>query len=203
MRRILVTEFLTLDGVMQAPGGPDEDREGGFPYGGWQMQYGFDDKQMQRVGQGMQSTDAYLLGRRTYDIFAAYWPHQPDSNAFAAVLNPRPKYVVSRTLTEPLSWQNSTVIKDDVARRIRELKDQDGGDISVLGSGQLVQFLLENDLVDQLVLLINPLILGTGKRLFREGLNARKFELTDSEVGEQGAAMLIYKPIREPIVPPQ
>src|SRR4029453_9671725 len=135
MRRIVVSEFLTMDGVMQAPGGPDEDRDGGFPYGGWQMQYGFDDKQMSKIGKDMQATDAYLLGRRTYDIFAAYWPTQPDPNKWESSLNPRPKYVVSQTLSEPLSWQNSSLIKDNVVSSIRELKDQEGGDISVLGSG--------------------------------------------------------------------
>ncbi len=199
MRKIVVTEFLTMDGVMQAPGGPDEDRDGGFPYGGWQMEYGYDDVQIKKVGEAIESTDAYLLGRRTYEIFAAYWPNQPDTNKWAAVLNPRPKYVVSRTLSEPLSWQNSTLFKDDVVGRIRALKDQPGGDISVLGSGNLVQTLIKNDLVDQLALTVYPLILGTGKRLFREELDARKFELVDSLPGKGGGVMLTYRRTSEPI----
>jgi dihydrofolate reductase len=198
MRRIVVSEFLTMDGVMQAPGGPDEDREGGFPYGGWQMEYGYDDAQRARVGEAIERTDAYLFGRRTYDIFASYWPFQPDTNRWAAVLNPRPKYVVSRTLSEPLSWQNSTLITDDVVERIRALKNQPGGDVAVLGSGKLVQTLIKHGLVDQLMVTIYPLILGTGKRLFADGLDARKFELVDSLPGEQGAVMLTYRPAGEP-----
>src|SRR5262245_12343301 len=122
MRKIVVTEFLTLDGVMQAPGAPDEDREGGFPYGGWQMQYGFDEDQMRRSGEGMAAPYAYFLARRTYDFFAAYWPNQPDTDQFASGLNPRPKYVVSTTLQEPLSWRNSTLIKDNVVEQVRALK---------------------------------------------------------------------------------
>ncbi len=199
MRKIVVTEFLTMDGVMQAPGGPDEDRDGGFPYGGWQMEYGYDDAQIKKRAEAIASTDAYLLGRRTYEIFAAYWPNQPDTNKWAAVLNPRPKYVVSRTLSEPLSWQNSTLFKDDVVGRIRALKEQPGGDISVLGSGNLVRTLIENDLVDELALTIYPLILGTGKRLFREELDARKFELVDSLPGKGGGVMLTYRPASEPV----
>ena len=199
MRRIVVTEFMTLDGVMQGPGGPDEDREGGFPYGGWQMEFGYDDAQMAKIGTAIATTDAYLLGRRTYDIFASYWPFQPDTNKWAAVLNPRPKYVVSRTLSEPLAWQNSTLISDDVVGRIRALKDEPGGDISVLGSGGLVQTLIKNDLVDELIVTVYPLVLGTGKRLFRDGLDARQFELVETVVGETGGVMLIYRPGSQPV----
>jgi len=199
VRKIVVIEFLTMDGVMQAPGGPDEDRDGGFPYGGWQMQYGYDDAQIKKRSEAIESTDAYLFGRRTYEIFAAYWPNQPDINKWAAVLNPRPKYVVSRTLSEPLSWQNSTLFKDDVVGRIRALKEQPGGDISVLGSGKFVQTLIKYDLVDELALTIYPLILGTGKRLFREELDARTLELVDSLPGKGGGVMLTYRPTSEPI----
>ena len=199
MRKIVVTEFLTLDGVMQGPGSPDEDRDGGFPYGGWQRQFSFNDAQMKKIGEGMQSTDAYLFGRRTYEIMAAHWPNQPDTDMFAAVLNPRPKYVVSRTLREPLSWQNSTLINDSVVERLRELKNQDGGSISVLGSGELVQTLIQNDLVDEFALIVHPLVLGTGKRLFREGLDARKFELAESTPGKDGV-FLNYRP-RDPYTP--
>ena len=194
MRKIVVSEFLTLDGVMQAPGDRDEDREGGFEYGGWQRQFTFDDSQMQKIGTEMAATDAYLFGRKTYEKMAAFWPSQPDSDPFAAVLNPRPKYVVSTTLSEPLPWQNSTLIKDDAVGRIRALKEQDGGNISVLGSGALVQTLLANDLVDELSLMVHPLALGTGKRLFREGLPALRLELVDSVSTTDGTQMLTYRP---------
>jgi dihydrofolate reductase len=199
MRRIVVTEFLTLDGVYQAPGGPDEDRDGGFPYGGWQMEYGHDEAQQKVRAAEVDATSAWLLGRRTYDIFAAYWPFQPDTNRWAAALNLRSKYVVSRTLSEPLSWQNTTLISDDVVARLRALKDQPGGDIRVLGSGNLVQTLIQDDLVDEFALTVYPLILGTGKRLFGEGLDARRFELVETLPGDQGAVMLIYRRNSEPI----
>ena len=201
MRRIVVSEFLTLDGVMQAPGGPDEDREGGFPYGGWLNGYGFDDDQVKKRGEDIEATDAFLFGRRTYDIFASYWPFQPDTNMWAAILNPRPKYIVSKTLSEPLSWQNATLISDNVADRIRELKSQDGGNISVLGSGELVQFLLRNDLVDELVLMVHPLVLGTGKRLFVDGIDARRFRLDEALPGKEGMLMLSYMATGEAVTP--
>jgi dihydrofolate reductase len=193
VRKIVVSEFLTLDGVMQAPGSPDEDLDGGFPYGGWQRQFSFNEAQMQKLGEAIQATDAYLFGRKTYDKMAAFWPNQPDDDMFAAVLNPRPKYVVSRTLSEPLPWQNSTLIKDNVVDRVRELKNQDGGDIGVLGSGELVQTLIKNGLVDEFALTVHPLVLGTGKRLFRDGLDAQKYELVDSTPGKDGV-MLSYRP---------
>jgi dihydrofolate reductase len=198
VRKIVVSEFLTLDGVMQGPGGPDEDREGDFRYGGWLAGYGFDAEQDRRRAADIDATDAYLFGRRTYDIFASYWPFQPDTNRWAAVLNPRPKYIVSRTLAEPLSWQNSTLISDNVAERIRELKAQPGGNISVLGSGQLVRFLIANDLADELVLMVHPLILGTGKQLFEPGMNPQRFRLADSVAGEEGMLMLRYVTTAEP-----
>ncbi len=201
MRKIVVSEFLTLDGVMQGPGGPDEDRTGGFPYGGWLAGYGFDDQQDKKRAADIDATDAYLFGRRTYDIFAAYWPFQPDTNRWASVLNPRPKYIVSRTLTEPLSWQNSTLVSDNVADRIRDLKAQDGGNISVLGSGELVRFLLENGLVDELVLMVHPLVLGTGKRLFADGIDPSRFRLVDSIAGSEGMLMLTLETTDEPVTP--
>lgn len=194
MRKIVVSEFLTADGVMQGPGDPDEDREGGFEHGGWQRAFEFDDAQLQKIGQGMQESDAYLFGRKTYEIFARHWPNQPDSDPFAAVLNPRPKYVVSRTLTEPLSWQNSVLINDDAVARIRELKSQEGGTISVLGSGELVQTLLANDLVDELSLFVHPLVLGSGKRLFREGLPPLSLEVAESATANDGTLSLTYRP---------
>lgn len=193
MRRLVVSEFLTLDGVMQAPGSPDEDRSGGFEHGGWQMGFG-DDVQMHNIGEAVARTDAYLFGRRTYQIMAAHWPHQPATDFFASVLNPRPKYVVSRTLREPLEWQNSTLISSDVPAAIRRLKEQPGGDISVLGSGELVQTLIAHDLVDEFALMINPLVLGTGKRLFRDGLAPARFRLIDATPTSTGVVMARYAP---------
>ena len=193
MRQLIVTEFLSLDGVMQAPGGPDEDRDGGFPYGGWQRQFDFDETQMGKLMEGIQTTDTYLFGRKTYDKMAEHWPNQPETDLFASVLNPRQKYVVSRTLKEPLPWQNSNLIKDNVVERIRELKNQDGGNITVLGSGELVQLLIKNGLVDMLSLTVHPIVLGTGKRLFRDGLDLQKWELVDALPGKE-ALMLSYRP---------
>jgi dihydrofolate reductase len=198
MRKIVISEFLTLDGVMQAPGDADEDREGGFEHGGWQRRFPPDDRQMQLIGEAIGRTDAYLFGRKTYEIMAAYWPEQPDTDFFASVLNPRPKYVVSRTLRQPLPWQNSTLIADDVVPRLRELKAQPGGDITVLGSGELVQTLLANDLVDELALFVYPIVLGSGKRLFRDGMGTHGLELVESVAGSNGAVTLIYRPASGP-----
>lgn len=194
MRRLIVSEFLTLDGVMQAPGDPNEDRSGGFEYGGWHNAYAeLDQVQMKMVGEGMAGTDAYLFGRRTYDIMAAYWPKQPDTDMFAAVLNPRAKYVVSTTLREPLEWQNSTLISSDVPDAIRRLKQEPGGNITVLGSGELVQTLIEHDLVDELGLMIDPIVLGTGKRLFRDGLPLTRLQVAQSHTNKAGVLMVTYR----------
>jgi dihydrofolate reductase len=196
VRKLIVSEFLTLDGVMQGPGHPDEDRSGGFEYGGWQTF--MDEEQMRQVGEAIAATDAYLLGRKTYEIFAAYWPHQPDSDPFARTLNGLPKHVVSTTLGEPLAWQNSMLISDDVPGAVARLKEQPGKNISVLGSGRLVQTLLLHDLVDELVLMIDPIVLGTGKRLFREGLSPIGLELVDSKVASNGVLTLSYRPAGDP-----
>jgi dihydrofolate reductase len=151
---------------------------------------------MQVVGQAVAETDAYLFGRRTYDIMAAYWPNQPDTDFFASVLNPRPKYVVSTTLRAPLPWQNSTLISSNVADEIRRLKQQPGKNISVLGSGELVQTLIEHDLVDEFALIVNPIVLGSGKRLFREGLSRRTLRLVDSTITSTGVVIATYAPDR-------
>ena len=194
MRRIVVTEFVTLDGVMQAPARADEDREGGFPHGGWGSRAAVDNRLMSAIGVGMTKDPTFLFGRKTYESMLAHWPNQPDTDQFAAVLNPRPKYVVSRTLAEPLPWHNSHLISADVVGRIRALKSGDGGDISVLGSGELVQALLVNDLVDELSLFVYPLVLGTGKRLFRDGLPPTKLDLIEAIVGDTGAILMRYAP---------
>jgi len=194
MRKLTVSEFLSLDGVMQAPGGDIEDTEGGFRHGGWQMRY-FDDAAGELVFAAMAETGAFLLGRKTYEIFASYWPLQPDDDPFAKVLNGLPKYVASTTLSEPLAWQNSTLLHSDVAKAVAELKDGEGGTIVVLGSGELVRTLFENDLVDEFSLMINPLVLGSGKRLFGEG-EKKLLRLVDSKTSTTGVLMTTYAPER-------
>jgi dihydrofolate reductase len=166
-RRLVVVESLTLDGVMQAPGRPDEDTRGGFDHGGWAVPYN-DEVMAREIGKGMGSSDL-LFGRWTYESFSAFWPNQTDPNPFTEVLNQTQKYVASTTLTEPLPWMNSTLLSGDAADAVAELKTQPGNDIAVLGSGQLVRSLIDRDLVDEYTLLIHPLVLGSGQRLFREG----------------------------------
>lgn len=193
MRKIIVSEFLTLDGVMQAPGGPDEDRSGGFEHGGWQQPY-FDDIDAKVVIQGLTEAGAFLLGRRTYEIFAAYWPTAPEeAQAFADPLNNLPKFVVSKTLREPLAWNNSTLIAGDVANEIAHLKRQPGNDIMVIGSGELAQMLMKHDLVDEYRLMIHPLVLGSGKRLFRDGGSKQTLRLLDFKTTSKGVIILKYK----------
>jgi len=194
MRKLTVSEFVSLDGVMQAPGGADEDTEGGFRHGGWQMGY-FDDVAGERIGASMAQTGAFLLGRRTYEIFASYWPTQSDDDPFAKILNGLPKYVASTTLGEPLAWQNSTLLQGDVAKAVAELKEGKGGNIVVLGSGGLVQTLYENDLVDEYSLMIHPIVLGSGKKLFRE-VPRKPLKLADSVTTSTGVVMATYLPER-------
>jgi dihydrofolate reductase len=194
MRKLTVSEFVSLDGVMQAPGGADEDTEGAFRHGGWQMGY-FDDVAGERIGASMAQTGAFLLGRRTYEIFASYWPTQSDDDPFAKILNGLPKYVASTTLGEPLAWQNSTLLQGDVAKAVAELKEGEGGNIVVLGSGGLVQTLYENDLVDEYALMIHPIVLGSGKKLFRE-VPRKPLKLADSVTTSTGVVMATYMPER-------
>lgn len=194
MRKLTVSEFVSLDGVMQAPGGADEDTEGGFRHGGWQMGY-FDDVAGERIGASMAQTGAFLLGRRTYEIFASYWPTQSDDDPFAKILNGLPKYVASTTLGEPLAWRNSTLLQGDVAKAVAELKEGEGGNIVVLGSGGLVQTLYENDLVDEYALMIHPIVLGSGKKLFRE-VPRKPLKLADSVTTSTGVVMATYVPER-------
>jgi dihydrofolate reductase len=195
MRKLIVQEFVSLDGVMQAPGDPDEDRSGGFTHGGWQMRY-FDDDFARVAAEGIAETGGYLFGRRTYEIMAAYWPSQPDDNPFAATLNGLPKYVASTTLSEPLAWQNSTLLHGDVAKAVAELKEQPGKNLVVLGSGELVQTLTENDLVDEFGIMINPIVLGSGKRLFRDGTAMRPLRLVRSLTTSTGVLVATYEPER-------
>jgi len=193
MRRIVVSEFLTLDGVMQAPGDPNEDRSGGFERGGWQLAY-FDDIFGTTMMEAFAATGGMLLGRRTYDIFAAHWPRQPVDDPLAGTMNGLEKYVVSTTLTEPLAWQNSTLIKTDVAGEVRKLKEGSGKEIQVIGSGELVQTLIQQDLVDAYRLMVHPLVLGTGKRLFREGTGMTRLRLVDTKTTSTGVLILAYEP---------
>lgn len=193
MRRIIVNDSVTLDGVMQAPGRPDEDPRGGFPYGGWAGPY-FDEVMAQEAGTGMGKGSAFLLGRRTYEDFAAVWPNMPADNMFTKVLNESPKHVASRTLEEPLAWQNSHRLDGDVAEAVRDLKAQDGPDLVILGSGQLIRSLLPHGLIDEIRLLIHPLVLGTGIRLFDAGTAPSTFTLVDSKPTTTGVIIATYRP---------
>ncbi len=191
MRRLVVNEFLTLDGVMQGPGSPDEDRDGGFEHGGWQAPY-FDEAVLANAQKGMAETDAYLFGRRTYQIMAAHWPTAPADDPFGAHLNATRKYVASRTLHQ-LEWENAELLDGEVAATVADLKAQDGGAICVLGSGELVQTLIAHDLIDEFSLVVCPLVLGSGKRLFR-GDDLRHFELAESASTPKGNILATYRP---------
>jgi len=194
MRKVIVNEFMSLDGVVQAPGGADEDTTGGFRHGGWHMQY-LDDFSRQRVLAGIVEAGGFLLGRRTYDIFAGYWPNAPEEEqAIAEPLNSKPKWVASRTLEGELAWQNSTVLEGDLASAVAALKDEDGGDIHVIGSSELVRTLLEEGLVDELRLMIDPVVLGGGKRIFGDDGALRSLRLVDSDVTSTGAILATYAP---------
>ncbi len=196
MARVVVSEFLSVDGVMQAPGGPDEDRTGGFEHGGWQMR--FDDEIGQKIVMGgLQEAGGFLLGRRTFDIFAAYWPKQPDDDPIAALINPKPKYVASRTLQNPLEWNNSVVLGPDLASEVGRLRGEPGGDLLVIGSGGLVQTLARDGLVDAYQLMVHPLLLGTGKRLFRDGLGKQALRLEGSRTTPTGIVILEYEPAEQ------
>jgi dihydrofolate reductase len=193
MTRIVVFMNLTLDGVMQAPGRPDEDARGGFAHGGWAIPYA--DPVMGRVAaESMATTGALLFGRRTYEDFYAVWPNRKD-NPFTEVLNNTRKYVASTTLKEPLPWSNSTLLKGDAAEAVAELKAQPGKDIVVLGSGALLQSLMRRNLVDEYVLQIHPLVLGSGSRLFTDGLFAT-LRLIDTRTTTTGVLVVTYQPVQ-------
>lgn len=188
MRKIIVLTFVTLDGVIRAPGGPQEDTDGGFKYGGWIVPY-FDERGGAIMQEQMAKTRALLLGRKTYEIFASYWPaHESEWPG----INLAAKYVVSATHTDSL-WDNTVFIKDNVVREIRGLKQQDGPDLQVYGSSQLLQTLFKHDLVDELWLKIFPITLGTGKRLFGEGTMPAAFKLTYSEATPSGVIFANYE----------
>ncbi len=195
MRKVIVNEFMSLDGVVQAPGGEDEDRSGGFEHGGWHMGYMEDELAQTRVLESIVEAGGFLLGRRTYEIFAAYWPKAPaDEQVIAVPLNTKPKYVPSASLAEPLAWENATLLQGDVAEAVAALKQADGGDLHVIGSAELVQALIEHDLVDEFRLMIDPVVLGGGKRIFRDDGVRRRLQLVKSEATSTGAILATYAP---------
>ncbi len=190
MRKLVVLTFISLDGVMQAPGGPKEDTSGDFKYGGWTFPY-FDESAGKVMGKQMGHKFDLLLGRKTYDIFAGYWPNAKGDKQIADVLNNAKKYVASRTLKK-VEWKNSELLKGDVAQAVRKIKEQDGPEIQVHGSGNFIQTLLKNDLVDELWLKIFPVTLGNGKRLFAEGTIPAAFKLVESSVTPSGVIIASY-----------
>jgi dihydrofolate reductase len=196
MRRVVVNNSLTLDGVMQAPGRPDEDLRGGFEHGGWAQPY-FDPVVASVAAEGIARGGDLLLGRRTYEDFAAFWPNQTEDNPFTAVLNNFQKYVSSTTLEEPLSWSNSTLLKGDAGEAVARLKEQPGKDLVVLGSGELVQSLMRRNLVDEYVLMIHPLVLGSGRRLFTDGGSFAALRLVDTKTTTTGVVIATYQPAAE------
>ena len=189
MRKIVVLSFVSLDGVMQAPGGPEEDTSSGFQYGGWTVPYS-DEFSGKIMLEQMGMPFDLLLGRKTYDIFAGYWPKQ--TGPIADPFNKTTKYVVSHR-QQKLDWKNSVLIEGDVAAKLKELKQEDGPMLQVHGSGNLIQTLLKNDLVDELWLKIYPVTLGKGKRLFAEGAMPAGFELTESKTTPKGVIFANYK----------
>jgi dihydrofolate reductase len=194
MARVVVNEFMSLDGVVQAPGGEDEDTSGGFEHGGWHMRY-FDDLSQRWVLDSILEAGGYLLGRRTFEIFAAYWPNAPEEEqVIAEPLNSKPKYVASRTLTEPLEWENSSVLEGDVPDAVTALKEQAQEDLHVIGSTQLVRTLNEHNLVDEYRVMIDPVVLGGGKRMFGDDGELKPLRLVASEVTTTGAILATYAP---------
>jgi dihydrofolate reductase len=192
MRKLVVGTFLTLDGVMQAPGGPNEDREGGFRHGGWLVPY-FDEKFVEIMTEWTKRAGAFLLGRKTYEIFAASWTKSTDTaDEIATALNTRPKFVASRTL-DKVTWNNSHLLKGDVAEEVAKLKVQEGGEIQVHGSSDLLQTLLKHNLIDTLRIWQFPVVVGTGKRLFGEGTIAGSFRLVDTQQTATGAVLHVYE----------
>jgi dihydrofolate reductase len=196
MSKLVVTTFVTLDGVYQAPGGPEEDRSGGFEQGGWLVPH-FDDTTGAFMGEVFGRAGSFLLGRTTYEIFAVYWPQVTDENdPIASALNRLPKYVASRSL-ETVDWQHSTLIRD-VPAEVAALKEQQGSELQVHGSGNLIQTLIEHDLVDDYQLLIFPVVLGDGKRLFPQGVTPAGLRLTNGRTTEKGVVILSYERAGKP-----
>ena len=191
MRKIVVLSFMSIDGVMQAPGGPQEDTSGDFKYGGWTVPY-FDEVAGSIMDTQMGMPFDLLLGRKTYDIFASYWPKQDPSDSVAGPFNKATKYVVSAS-SPRLDWENSQLIDGDIVAKLKVLKQQDGPMLQVHGSANMIQTLLKNDLVDELWLKIFPITLGSGKRLFAEGAAPAAFELIESQATPAGVVVASYK----------
>jgi dihydrofolate reductase len=195
--QLTVTTFLSVDGVYQGPGGPEEDRRDGFDRGGWLGPH-FDEATGQFIDEIFREVDAFLLGRRTYEIFAASWPNATDPNDMVAKrLNTLPKYVASSTLHDP-QWANTTVLEGDLVAAVQQLKERDGRELQVHGSGRLVQLLLANDLVDRLNLLVFPVIVGAGRRLFPDSGIATGLALEESRTTPSGVAISVYRPVGRP-----
>jgi dihydrofolate reductase len=191
MSKVVVFTNLTLDGVMQAPGRRDEDLRGGFQHGGWATPYAA--MTSSEAGESIPNFSALLLGRRTYEDFYAYWPKQTD-NPFTEVLNNMQKYVASTTLEEPLAWSNSTLLKGDVPEAVAGLKAQPGKDLVVMGSGEFIQTLMKHNLVDRYVLLIHPLVLGSGRHLFTDGGAFTALHLVSAKATPNGVVVATYEP---------
>ena len=189
MRKVVVTEFVTLDGVMEDPGGAE-----GFKYGGWTFQFGSADQQQYKVEE-LFKADALLLGRRTYQGFAAAWPTMPGTGAYGERMNSLPKYVVSTTLSD-MTW-NAMLLQGDLAEALSRLKQEDGQDILVFGSGQLVQELNARGLIDEYRLMIFPVVLGSGKRLFPDGSEKKTLQLVESKTFPSGVVLLTYQPVKD------
>jgi dihydrofolate reductase len=193
MSRVVVINHLTLDGVMQAPGRPDEDRRGGFEHGGWSPPYG-DEVMGAALGARMAESGGLLLGRRTYEDLLSYWNTQTD-NPFTEALNTAPKYVASRTRREPLPWSNSSLLEGDAADAVAELKKKPGEDLHIMGSGALIQSLIGPGLIDEYLLMIHPLVLGSGRRLFPDGSPSTTLRLADTRTTTTGVVIATYQPI--------
>jgi dihydrofolate reductase len=191
MSKIIAFTSITLDGVMQAPGRPDEDTRGGFQHGGWATPYS--DEAMGKIStESMAGTGALLFGRRTYEDFYGFWPNQTN-NPYTDVLNESKKYVASRSLHEPLPWQNSTLLEGDAADAVARLKEEPGKDIVILGSGELVRSLMPRGLIDRFVLLVHPLVLGTGQRLFADDGSDAELRVVDTKTTPKGVVIATYE----------
>jgi dihydrofolate reductase len=189
--RVIVINHLTLDGVMQGPGRPDEDTRDGFAHGGWAAA-GVDDAVNAALGARMPRSGGLLLGRRSYEDMLGYWNTQ--DSPFKAMLNDAPKHVASTTLREPLPWPNSTLLSGDVAAAVARLRERPGKDLTVMGSGELIRTLMRHDLIDEYLLLVHPLVLGSGRRLFGEGTPPTPLRLVESTVSTTGVLIATYRP---------
>jgi len=196
MRKIITTTYVTLDGAMQAPGGPEEDTSGGFKYGGWMTNYHYWDKEAANIMDRRIQAAPFdlLLGRRTYDIFASYWPNHKEEQRWGKPFNSAKKYVVSHKPFK-LSWSNSELITEDVVAEIKKLKNSDGPDLLVYGSGNLIQTLLRNNLIDRMHIWTLPVTIGTGKKLFAKGTQPERFKPVDSKITTTGVIFATYEPV--------